>query len=284
MDCGHGDDSAVSVLRGRGWGGTAEGLVAKCDRPVSFLGDVSPSEGRVVEGDCAGLEIAGRIFVFPSGKGSTVGSYSVYGLRYHGRSPLAIVTEKPDPVVLVGAVMADIPVVYGIPHELMRDGDRVRVHASEGLVEIVGVRTLDVATACLWDGTHVLLLRRRDDAPSFPGRWSAVSGIVETGETPLEAAIREVREETGIALNQGDMIRKGMPIMVRERDVIWRVHPFLFRATRQEITLDWENEDFRWVSVEELSNMPLVPMLLEVVKGLTESRQPPSQASGTRSP
>jgi hypothetical protein len=261
-----------------------EGVVVKCGSPVSFLGDVSPAEGRVVEGECAGLEIAGRVFVFPSGKGSTVGSYSVYGLRYHGRAPLAMVTERPDPVVLVGAVMADIPVVYGIPNELLRDGDKVRVRGSEGLVEIPGVKTIDVATACLWDGTHILLLRRRDDAPSFPGRWSAVSGIVEEGETPLETAIREVREETGISLNPADMIREGTPVMVRERDVIWRVHPFLFKAAGQEVILDWENADFRWVSVEDLSGMPLVPMLLDVVRGLTGSRQPPSQASGTRSP
>ena len=261
-----------------------EGQVVKCEKPISFLGGIDPAEGRVVEGDCAGLEIAGRIFVFPSGKGSTVGSYSVYGLRYHGRAPLAFVMARPDPVVLVGAVMADIPLVYGIPHELLRDGDMVRVHGGEGLVEIRGVRTVNVATACLWDGTCILLLRRRDDAPSFPGRWSAVSGVVEPGETPLETAVREVREETGIDIKSADMVREGTPVMVRERDVIWRVHPFLFRTVRQRVTLDWENADFRWVPVEELPDLPLVPMLLDVVRELTGPRQPPFPASGIRSP
>lgn len=47
-----------------------------------------------------------------------------------------------------------------------------------------------------------VLLIRRDFNKSFGGRWEVPGGKVEQGESSLEAAIREVKEETGIKLNK----------------------------------------------------------------------------------
>jgi len=55
-----------------------------------------------------------------------------------------------------------------------------------------------VATCFLRNRGEVLLVRRPDEAPTYPGRWAGVSGYVEDDESPEAAARREVAEETGI--------------------------------------------------------------------------------------
>jgi len=46
-------------------------------------------------------------------------------------------------------------------------------------------------------GVEVLVLRRRPKGRS-PGSWETVHGHIESGETPVQAARRELREETGL--------------------------------------------------------------------------------------
>lgn len=120
-------------LRGRTISkGKAEGIVVKLDEPLSFLGGVDPSTGelRVADGN-----IAGKILVFPKGKGSTVGSFVMYDLKVHGKAPLAIINESAETIVATGAVISSIPMVDKIDVSLIRDGMKVSVDADEGIVE-----------------------------------------------------------------------------------------------------------------------------------------------------
>ncbi|NPA75012.1 MAG: DUF126 domain-containing protein [Euryarchaeota archaeon] len=120
------------MMRGRAiFSGTAEGEVVKCARPVVILGDIDPRAG-TVEG-CG--SIAGKIFVFPRGAGSTVGSYTLYALRYYGTAPAAIIVEEAEPIVVAGAIISEIPTVDGIDISVLKTGMRVRVKNNE--VEII---------------------------------------------------------------------------------------------------------------------------------------------------
>ena len=56
-----------------------------------------------------------------------------------------------------------------------------------------------VVTAFLTRGNQVLLLRRTDRVSTYKGRWAGVSGSVEAGSTPIEQAIQEIEEETGLS-------------------------------------------------------------------------------------
>lgn len=47
----------------------------------------------------------------------------------------------------------------------------------------------------------VLLIKRRDDVKHVPGKWSLPGGWLEYGESPLETAVREVKEEVGLKIN-----------------------------------------------------------------------------------
>jgi len=115
----------------------AEALVSA--RPISFLGDVDPETGKIIEKrhDLYGESVKGKALCFPHGHGSTVGSYVLYSLAKKGLAPKAIINRKADPVIVVGAVMANIPMVDKIDIDKIRSGAYVEVDAYKGTVKIL---------------------------------------------------------------------------------------------------------------------------------------------------
>jgi predicted aconitase with swiveling domain len=79
--------------------------------------------GHPLEGRC----VTGRVLVFPTGKGSTVGSYTLYRLARNGRAPAAIVNATSEAIVAVGAIIAGIPMVDQIDIAQIHDGDHLVV-------------------------------------------------------------------------------------------------------------------------------------------------------------
>ncbi|MFA6035377.1 MAG: DUF126 domain-containing protein, partial [Candidatus Micrarchaeia archaeon] len=94
------------ILKGRAIAkGVGKGEALVSSAPISFLGGVDAKTGVVVEKGHAieGKCIAGKVLVFPQGKGSTVGSYVMYQLAKNGVAPAAIVNAKAEIIVAVGA-------------------------------------------------------------------------------------------------------------------------------------------------------------------------------------
>lgn len=109
--------------------GRARGRALVSAMALSFLGGIDPETGTVIalDSDIAGESIAGRILVFPRGKGSTVGSYILLRLKKNGVAPLAIVNEISEPIVAVGAIIADIPMVDKVDISQIASGDEVSI-------------------------------------------------------------------------------------------------------------------------------------------------------------
>ncbi|RZN45373.1 DUF126 domain-containing protein [archaeon] len=109
--------------------GRARGRALVSAMALSFLGGIDPETGTVIarDSDIAGESIAGRILVFPRGKGSTVGSYILLRLKKNGVAPLAIVNELSEPIVAVGAIIADIPMVDKVDISQIATGDEVSI-------------------------------------------------------------------------------------------------------------------------------------------------------------
>ena len=93
--------------------GRAEGLSLFSPAPISFFGTIDPLTSEVVEKNhpLYGEKIADKILIYPTGRGSTVGSYILYGLSRRGIAPKAIIMKEAEPIVAVGAIMSDIPLV-----------------------------------------------------------------------------------------------------------------------------------------------------------------------------
>lgn len=113
--------------------GYAEGEALVSSEPLGFLGLVDPDSGIVIEKDhpLFGQCIAGKILIFPTGKGSTVGSYTLYRLKKNGKAPLAIINQQSEAIVAVGAIISNIPMVDQVDIKHFHTGDVVRIQEAE---------------------------------------------------------------------------------------------------------------------------------------------------------
>ena len=109
--------------------GMVEGEALVTNQPISFYGGVDPDKGVIVEKghELEGKEIKGRILVFPNGKGSTVGSYTLYRLKKNAVAPAGMINKECETVVAVGAIISEIPCVDKIDISKIKTGDTVRV-------------------------------------------------------------------------------------------------------------------------------------------------------------
>jgi uncharacterized protein len=118
------------LMRGRSiFEGRAEGPALVSSVPIGFLGGVDPDTGVVQEPGhpLQGRSVAGKVLVFPTGKGSTVGSYTVLRLGRSGRGPVAMINAESEAIVAVGAILAAIPMVDQVDIGAIFDDDWVVV-------------------------------------------------------------------------------------------------------------------------------------------------------------
>lgn len=124
------------ISRGRG-----EGYALVCQEPIGFNFGVDVSTGTITERGHALCDksFKDRVLIFPSGKGSTGGSYILYQVACIGTAPAAIINQHTEPIIASGAILARIPVVDRLdtdPFSQIRDGDYVVVDAVRGLVTV----------------------------------------------------------------------------------------------------------------------------------------------------
>lgn len=112
---------------------------------------------------------------------------------------------------------------------------------------------------CVWIINHegkYLISRRSPDKPTFPLLWEPTGGGVIAGETSLDAAFREVREELGIALRAEDgelFVTQLRCAPVFETDSFEDIYLFRIRDTDPRVTFqEGETCDARWATPEEI--------------------------------
>ena len=117
--------------------GSAEGIALVSAEPLSFWGGLSPRTGEIIDRrhDRSGAHVTGRVFVFPRGKGSSTSSATLLESIRAGTAPAAIINLKTDPILALGAIVADelyhrsLPIVV-LPQESfdsIREGDHLAI-------------------------------------------------------------------------------------------------------------------------------------------------------------
>ncbi len=103
---------------------------------ISFYGGVDPNTSEIIEKghELQGQKVKDKILVFPNGKGSTVGSYTLYRMKKGGNSPAGIVNRECETVVAVGAIISEIPCIDKVDISKIKTGDKVRLE--NGVVTI----------------------------------------------------------------------------------------------------------------------------------------------------
>jgi predicted aconitase with swiveling domain len=115
----------------------AKAIVSR--EPIGFYGGIDAKTGIVIEKghELEGKCVTGKVLVFPCGKGSTVGSYVIYGLVKNGVGPVAIINKETETIVATGAILAGIPCVDGIDIDKIETGDMLEIDADKALVKII---------------------------------------------------------------------------------------------------------------------------------------------------
>ncbi|MBI2937511.1 MAG: DUF126 domain-containing protein [Thaumarchaeota archaeon] len=116
--------------------GRAKGEALVSSESISFFGGVDPSTGTVMDKKhpLFNRSVAGKILVFTTGKGSTVGSYVLYQLAKNGKAPIGIICREAEPIVAVGAIMGSIPMVDQPDTFDFKDGQTVAIDGYNGLI------------------------------------------------------------------------------------------------------------------------------------------------------
>jgi len=124
--------------------GRARGTAVVSSEPLSFWGGLNPQTGEVIDRrhERSGEVVTGRVFVFPTGKGSSTGSAVLMESVKAGTAPVAIVNVTADPILALGAIVADelydevIPIITLSQEDFdtIEEGDLLTLHADGTIV------------------------------------------------------------------------------------------------------------------------------------------------------
>ena len=133
------------------------------------------------------------------------------------------------------------------------------------------MRATKIVTSFMQDEQKLLILRRSNKVKTMKGLWAGISGIIEKNETPLTRAKIEIYEETGISEDKIRLIKKAAKLRIHSpqyENHEWEIFPFLFEAKNPDIKLNWENSEYKWITIDELKNYNTVPSLEKVLQNL----------------
>ena len=130
------------VLRGRKVvGGCAEGEALVTKETISGWGGIDPMTGTVIEThhELRGVSFRDRVLVFPGAKGSSGWSNAFHMTRLAGAAPKAMVFNRMNTKIALGAVVTHAPTVTELdqdPLAVVETGDWVRVDGDRGIVVV----------------------------------------------------------------------------------------------------------------------------------------------------
>lgn len=138
----------MRVLKGKPVvSGSARGEAIVSREPISFWGGIDPRTGEVIDRrhELSGANVTGKIFVFPTGRGSSTASAILLEAVRTGAAPAAIINLKIDPILALGSIVADEMYKRTVPIVLLdeeafssiRQGDRLTLE-TDGTVKVEG--------------------------------------------------------------------------------------------------------------------------------------------------
>jgi predicted aconitase with swiveling domain len=131
------------ILKGRKVNsGKAKGRAIVSKTPFSFIGEFDPSTGKIISPghELFGESLKDKIFICPTGKGSSGGPGVAYIAKKQGNLPKAMIIKEIEPVLAAAILTGDIPAVDHLdkdPLKIIETGDYVEIDADKGIVKVV---------------------------------------------------------------------------------------------------------------------------------------------------
>jgi len=129
---------------------------------------------------------------------------------------------------------------------------------------------VNIVTVFLEHHKKILILKRSQKVKTMKTKWGGISGYIEQ-EEPVKRALKEIAEETGLKNKNVTLLRIGEPLEAVESgkpEITWIVHPFLFSSNTDQIRIDWEHDEYKWINPKEIENYETVPRLEDALDSL----------------
>jgi isopentenyldiphosphate isomerase len=140
-----------------------------------------------------------------------------------------------------------------------------------GQIDFTNIRRAPVVNCIIEYQGKALIVQRSSDLRFYPNFWNGISGFLDMqDQTVLDKVKEELREELGIPESAVVSIYEGKVLEqeAKDYDKVWIVHPVRVVVSTDQITLDWEAQNFKWIDPKDIKNYQTLPGFMEVVQEL----------------
>ena len=113
----------------------------------------------------------------------------------------------------------------------------------------------------------ILLLKVENEKVSF---WQPITGGIESGESPEEACLREIKEETGLVLHRSNLTSLGDFMVKIDENVSIHKNLFLALTEQKDIQISDEHVGAQWVALDKVSSQLYWPSNQATFEIITE--------------
>ena len=140
-----------------------------------------------------------------------------------------------------------------------------------GQVDYTYARWAPVINCVLKYKNKILVVERSKELNFYPGYWNGVSGFLDDQRSLNQKILDELREELGILKAKIKRIRLGEIFDQEEPKYrkTWIVHPVLVDVGTDKIKLDWEATNYKWLTLQEVKKLKVIPGFGEVLRRLS---------------
>jgi isopentenyldiphosphate isomerase len=139
-----------------------------------------------------------------------------------------------------------------------------------GQIDFTKIRWSPVINCVLKYKDKILVVERSKNLRLYPGYWNGISGFLDSRNSLEEKVFEELKEE--LSLNKKNVLSIHL-CQIFDQDEpkykkTWIVHPVLVRVNTDKIKLDWEAKNYKWIKLEEIKKLKLLPGFDLVLKTL----------------
>ncbi len=140
-----------------------------------------------------------------------------------------------------------------------------------GQTDYTKIRWAPVINCVLKHQDKILVVQRSREKIFYPGYWNGISGFLDDNQALEQKVKDEIKEELGInskniiKIKLGEIFDQDEPKYKKT----WIVHPVSVEVATNQIKLNWEAQNYKWIKPEEAKKMRLLPRFDEVLKKLS---------------
>ena len=141
----------------------------------------------------------------------------------------------------------------------------------KGQIDFTHARWAPVINCVLKYKDRLLVVQRSEKLNFYPGYWNGISGFLDDHQSLNQKVFDELREELKMLKSEIKEIKLGEIFDQEEPKYkkTWVVHPVLVEVKTDKVSLDWEAKNYKWLTLQEIKKLKLLPGFDEVLKRLS---------------